>query len=599
MGHDQKPYMSVNDLAKAVDDGDYVIPYFQRGYEWNPSMISDLFESILQDYFAGMLLFWELRNEFVEGQKWDPLWGAAETGKPKYAILDGQQRISSLYYALKGPEINLPGRKSYFNFFINLKNYFAEDYDSSITYGYSTNYDSIIELKNEKNEFIADSILPLRLVADETFFGTKESYSWAKSYAKELVPDKNDVAEVEFYQGKIIDLIKKIRDYEFPVQILDKDRELFDICNIFARINQKGMRLSIFDLMNAFVYPHGIELKKYWEEVPDELKNVDSKMNEYQLKEISLFKQDYCSAKYVYNLVPTTKIKKKELAGKLQETVLIKDKNEFLSLWNSSIENTKHVFSRLKNVGPYDFGAISDEYIPNTTIIPVMGAILWEHQKNYKSKIPEENLLPVLKKWYWSAILSNDYSGSSDSVMSEDFRDFKKWFETQDINSLRRIKKIEKPYIQSLELDECSKGSSLYNGILSILALNGSPDFFTGRPLHSGTFVKGTIHDHHIFPQKVHDLPKESSTLFKRTKDTILNRTLLLDDTNFQIQNKHPSEYLKIMKNKIKDTTKVENILTQHFISTKGHAFMVDDNYDEFVREREIKIKNALIELIV
>lgn len=54
---------SVSDLIESVDKGEYVIPYFQRGYEWQPRMVCDLFESILQDYYAGLILFWELDKE--------------------------------------------------------------------------------------------------------------------------------------------------------------------------------------------------------------------------------------------------------------------------------------------------------------------------------------------------------------------------------------------------------------------------------------------------------------------------------------------------------------------------------------------------------
>ena len=102
-------------------------------------------------------------------------------------------------------------------------------------------------------------------------------------------------------------------------------------------------------------------------------------------------------------------------------------------------------------------------------------------------------MVTVLKKWYWSAVLSNDYSGSSDSIMSEDFRDLKTWLITQDIESIRRIKKIDSQYVDSLDLQQCSKGSSLYNGILCLLAINGAPDFFTARPLDTGTYVVGSI----------------------------------------------------------------------------------------------------------
>ena len=43
-------------LMNDVASGDYVIPYFQRGFEWEPSMVSELFVSILQDYYTGLLL---------------------------------------------------------------------------------------------------------------------------------------------------------------------------------------------------------------------------------------------------------------------------------------------------------------------------------------------------------------------------------------------------------------------------------------------------------------------------------------------------------------------------------------------------------------
>lgn len=93
----------VNDLLKKVDDGSFVIPYFQRGFEWEPRMVCDLFESILQNYFTGLLLLWELDTEQAKNEEWDPVWGAKRVNTPKVAILDGQQRLSSLYYAIYNP----------------------------------------------------------------------------------------------------------------------------------------------------------------------------------------------------------------------------------------------------------------------------------------------------------------------------------------------------------------------------------------------------------------------------------------------------------------------------------------------------------------
>lgn len=110
----------VEDLLKNVHDGSYVIPYFQRGFEWRARMVCDLIESILQNYYTGLILLWELSSQEARSEKWDPVWGVEFKNTPKKAILDGQQRLASLYYAIYNPNKEFPNRKSYYVFFLNL-----------------------------------------------------------------------------------------------------------------------------------------------------------------------------------------------------------------------------------------------------------------------------------------------------------------------------------------------------------------------------------------------------------------------------------------------------------------------------------------------
>ena len=86
---------NVEKLLVNVHDSSYVVPFFQRGFEWQPRMVCELLESILQDYYAGLILFWELNPEEAQQEQWDPIQGAELKGAPKQAILDGQQRLAS------------------------------------------------------------------------------------------------------------------------------------------------------------------------------------------------------------------------------------------------------------------------------------------------------------------------------------------------------------------------------------------------------------------------------------------------------------------------------------------------------------------------
>ncbi len=584
----------VGDLVKGIKDGMYVIPYFQRGYEWDPSMVSDLFESILQDYYAGLLLFWELDATDIEGQKWDPVWGADNKGTPDKAILDGQQRLSSLYYAIQNPEKKFPNRKSYYRWFLNLDKALNEEFEESIEYTYSYRHIKTRDLIADKTKWLERGVIPLAVLADPNFISSSEFESWLQTY----VEDRNSQAIIpeDISALRVSNMIQRILNYEFITTTLNKDRKMFDICNIFARINKKGMRLSTFDLMNAFLYPHGISLRKNWEGLDNPtLKSIDSNMDEYILKLISLHLQGYCSSKYIYNLIPGESTKKKTDSGQMKDVVLIKDAEEFSALWTKACKYAEKAREIIMNVGSYDYGAIKSKFIPNTTILPVLGAVLWENEN--PANVNEFN--DERFQWYWAAVFSADYSGSSDSVMSKDFRDWQRWLAEKV--QVERISRVDKEFIKNeLDFQSINRGAQ-YNAVLCIIALEGAKDFFVGRPLATGDFIRERINDHHIFPSKVKGLDERLSAKFESARDSIVNKTLLFDDTNIsKISNKLPSEYLNEMIDQgiVGGFDELVEFMRPHLISKNALEFLLEDDFDGFIIEREKTLKDHILRLV-
>ena len=95
-------------------------PNFQRYFDWGKNDIRDLLESIYYDYFVGSLLLWETKD--VLELDVINIKGVQETNvKPKNIILDGQQRITSIYYAIKSPEFNLKDTSVPIFFYIDFK----------------------------------------------------------------------------------------------------------------------------------------------------------------------------------------------------------------------------------------------------------------------------------------------------------------------------------------------------------------------------------------------------------------------------------------------------------------------------------------------
>ena len=77
------------------------------------------------------------------------------------------------------------------------------------------------------------------------------------------------------------------------------------MCDIFTQINSRGIRLDVFDLINALLKPRGIQLKHLWREAASKLDFVDTgRMNVYILQVMSILRQAYCSPKYLYYLLP-------------------------------------------------------------------------------------------------------------------------------------------------------------------------------------------------------------------------------------------------------------------------------------------------------
>jgi hypothetical protein len=586
----------VESLLEDIADGSYVIPYFQRGFEWEPRMVAELFESIQQQYYTGLLLFWELDDERAEQQEWDPIWGAERSASPKMAVLDGQQRLSSLYYAVYNPEKKFPNRKSYYVFYADPIRILNEEYENAITYKFYRNYRGWDELK-DLDAWISKSEIPLPLLtqtdpdnSDARYIHSREFDEWIEQFlaerSDEIPPLKNRYDVQKIFQ--------KMLDYTFVIYPLDASRNIQDICNIFAKVNASGMKLSTFDLINAFMYPSGVELRKsLWEGLGhEELKRVDSNMAEHLLKVISLHKQNYCSSQYLYNLIPGEKTIREDTRGDRYEEILVKTGEEFEKLWAMAIKHGEQARQLMMNTGHHQFGAIRTEFIPHGTIFPVLAATLWE----FDDQVSEEEFKQQVRRWYWSAVFSQDYTGSADTMMGRDFRDWKRWLMHRE--PMEQLQKVDSGFISEMNLLSESKGSGRYNAVICLIALNGAEDFYNGSIIGTGDFSGTKINDHHIFPKNVSDLPDESAKGFAMYRDSIANRTLIFNETNQKISKTPPSVYLEEMERAHGGAAAVRSLLEKHLISDTAYQYLKNDDFDNFVMEREDTIRRHIAQTI-
>lgn len=564
-----------------ISGGKYAVPTFQREFDWGAKDILELIRSIFEDYYIGTLLFWKVSQENINSLKYEGVYGFSGETKPEFFILDGQQRLSAIYYAFCAPNKNFPHRKNKCFYFIDINKLLNDEFEEAFYYEWESK--RIMELLNDKNLQFKRHIFPMKLLGD------KDSYLWTKwidEYREYWVGQGKE--EFKNKREQLYSILKEIlQDYEISYVALDKSLEMSKVCDIFTRINTRGVELSIFDILNAAFLPKEIELKEEWRKIDpySNIKKLDEKkLKVYLLQTISILKQGYCSPKYLYYLVPGTK-RKIKANGKLVEDVLVPTKEGFMEIWKQAIDNVELSIKKIMN--PREFGAIKSSFIPYPSIIPAFTAIDFERKKSIYKDMSNKN--DKISKWYWASIFTNNYSSSVESQATSDFNDMKKWFENDEF--VPEIIDQARTGLKTLDLrKETSPSSAIYKAIFNLMVINGARDPITFE-LPEYTI----LNDHHIIP-KNSNLGK---TLGNRV-NTVLNRIPISDNTNKKIFGvRLPNEYLVDILEKAKDKNKVYEMIESHFISKeifkilRRNPFGVED-FEEFITEREKLIKNKI-----
>ncbi len=150
----QRPdHVSLNTLIGRLREGRFAIPDFQREFEWRPWDIRDLLPSIFLDYYIGSLLLWKGTKENFEALSCEHIYAHKSPDNREYIVLDGQQRLTAIYYAFLAPEAPLPNRTNRFLYFIKVDKFAAEIYDEAFDYDWLTNrWSKIVKSKEAQYE---------------------------------------------------------------------------------------------------------------------------------------------------------------------------------------------------------------------------------------------------------------------------------------------------------------------------------------------------------------------------------------------------------------------------------------------------------------
>jgi len=516
----------LHSLIDSIESGDIVIPDFQRSFVWEPEAVRELLVSIVAGYYIGALLSLNVqksKSEFaiklVEGvEKNNP---KAKISSIVKVMLDGQQRISSLYYAFKKPDMGLKNQKNRYFFFL--------DIDLALKGGEESINDAVIGVSsNHKNKL-------------EEVYNNKSIVEFSQLtdtvYLHEKFQKHKKVKE-------IIKLAESIKLYELTIIEMPSDTSPVRIVETFERINRTGKPLSIFELLTARLYNKGVKLRDLLEKSIQSEPLLKIIQPETILRIMVLIQES------------------KEVKEPNKEQILKLKWDTFEKNWERACEGLVLACNKLTNIKT-GYGVIDlNKWMPYQSMLVPLSALLL-HLKETK-KDNNQNYIK-LDKWYWTSVFNETYEQSTNSVSKQDYEQMMNYF--SDSNKIP--KSIIDFDINNIDLTVESQGSAVYRGIMCMITKKGAFDFKTGQ---EPKFSPSDIQDDHIFPKSI----------FKENK--ILNRTLITKNQH-KSDNK-PSKYFKNLE-KNHSIQELQKILDTHIISDSCYNFLLTDDLDNFLIERE------------
>lgn len=588
MINSQKPERTqLSKLITYLADGDYGIPDFQREFKWKPQDINDLMKSIFSDYYIGTLLLWRAKEENLSQLDCKNIYGltpSQDNHENKYIVLDGQQRLTAMYYSFWAPDSNLPGRSKPAMFHISIDKYLENDTERA--FGYTWKSKGSESLFYDRDEQFSKNLFPLKVLSEDGF--KNGLLNWTREYEKywqkesekaENIEERDqalkNVSNAEKFHNKISEIISH---YEISYIELNQDIKLEKVCDIFTQINSRGIPLDVFDLLNALMKPKGVKLRNLYSTIEEDFAYFEtSKMKIYILQVMSLIEQNYCTPKHLYSLTPGEYKVVRNSDGSTEKVVLLQSTDEFRVSWDKAVGSLHETMDMLKH--PNEFGVLNRTFLPYVTIIVPLAALL-----NAISNLPDEVKSSAHKKvslWYWSSVFQNRYTGAVDSSAAHDYKSVQQWFEND--NAIPDVVEDFRKNYKMLDLKrETTKVSAVYRAIMNMLIKTGARDWITGK------IIKGNeIDGHHIVPKSW-----GRKVGLGQMCDSILNKTLLSSETNRNvIRDRLPSEYMLEMLREREESV-VRRDLSSHYLDDRCIEILLrnqfgPNDFEEFLSARE------------
>jgi hypothetical protein len=429
------------DLIYEIEHHQIKVPKFQRDVVWSIENTAKLLDSILKGYPIGTFILWQT-TEKMSGVRniGDIDIGEAPEGEKVQYVLDGQQRITSLFAAYRGAKID---KRDYSRIYVDLEQD-VEDDDGQVVaadqpMGAWTTLGDVLNLMDRMPQ----------IQAAHTPENFKKIHAYHKAFST----------------------------YDFSTVLLRKE-SIDSAIAVFTRINTGGQPLDLFDIVAAKTYDEaaGFDMKQRWEDFIERLEE-----NKYGA----------ISHSVILNLLSLVFSPGRECK---RSAILKLEKQTILSKWGGAVSSIEHAIDYFRRA----YGIPVSRLLPyDMLLVPFAYFFLHNGQRG-----PDTAQAKLLEEFFWRAALSERYSGTVDTSLAQDIRRIDDILKSARPSYDDIRVQLEGP--NELINREFRTSSSYCKAILCLLAQQEPKDFDSNIKVTLGNAwlkVGNSKNYHHFFPK--------------------------------------------------------------------------------------------------
>lgn len=565
--------INLTELLKDIKKGKIQLPDFQRGWVWDDNRIKGLLASVIKSFPISVVTLLETGENVSFKTK--PVEGVTPSGevKPEYLILDGQQRLTSLYQAIITNRVvktrNAKGYEILRWYYIDMEKAMDPNLDLEEAI-FSINENKILT-KNLGREVILDLstsdkeyenlMYPVCMIDEFKLWRRGFLSYWKHDPEKSIFLDKFEEYVIDNYSH-----------YDVPVIEMKKENSKEAVCQVFEKVNTGGVSLTVFELLTATYAASGFDLKHDWEEIKSkfsETKVLKFTSNTDIIQAVTLlstYKKKIAAQQSGLETEkqPAVSAKRKNMLElKIEDYKTCRDEivNGFITAAKILIDN--HIFTA-RDI-PY-----TTQLIPMSAIIAVLG----DNVNNLGSR-------KKLMRWFWCGVFGELYGAANETRYALDIQQVVEWILKDGAEPQTIYDSIFSPSrLNTLR----TRNSAAYKGIYALLMDENTKDWLSGSKIDNMSYFQESIDIHHIFPRHW----CENNHISRDDYDTIVNKTPLSKGTNIFVGGEAPSKYLvRLEKRAETSTEEIDDLLRTHLVNP---VIIRSDDFYAFIADRKEQI---------